>query len=357
MNDKKKIVLTGGGTTGHVSVNLALITVLKKENWEIHYIGSKDGIEKELISAIDDVEYHEISTGRLRRFLTIKNFFDLFRVLFGILQSIFKLAKIKPNIVFSKGGFVSVPVIIGSWVNRIPSITHESDLTPGLANKLIQPFVSKIFTTFPETTKYIKSGKGEFLGPVIRSDLIGGNKDLAREKLDIVNNKPIILVMGGSLGAKYINDIIRKNLDYLLEYYNIIHACGKNGIDKSIKKQGYYQYDYIKEDLNHILDLSDIVISRSGANAIFEFLYYKIPMLLIPLSSEKSRGDQIQNANSFEKQGFAIVMEQDKIINEDFLNNIKELDINREKYIENMKKFKFENTTQIILDNIKRFSK
>lgn len=354
---KDKIVLTGGGTTGHVAVNLALIPILKKDNWEIHYIGSKNGIEKDLIENIDGVKYHSISTGKLRRQFSFRNITDIFRVLWGLIQSVFKIAKIRPNVAFSKGGFVSVPVLFGAWVNRVPAISHESDLTPGLANKLVQPFVKIIFTTFPETEKYIKSGKGKFLGPVIRQDLKDGNKEKGKRLLGITNDKPIILVMGGSLGAKKLNDLVRDNLDNLLKDYNIIHAAGKDGYDSSIKREGYYQFEYLKEELKDILAASDIVISRAGANSIFEFLYYKIPMLLIPLPAGASRGDQVDNAKSFANNGFALVLEEKSMNDEIFLEKINELHSRKQEFKGNMNKFEFADTVSEIYNSINNIKK
>lgn len=354
---KDKIVLTGGGTTGHVAVNLALIPILKKDNWEIHYIGSKNGIEKDLIENIDGVKYHSISTGKLRRQFSFRNITDIFRVLWGSIQSVFKIAKIRPNVAFSKGGFVSVPVLFGAWVNRVPAISHESDLTPGLANKLVQPFVKTIFTTFPETEKYIKSGKGKFLGPVIRQDLKDGNKEKGKRLLGITNDKPIILVMGGSLGAKKLNDLVRDNLDNLLKDYNIIHTAGKDGYDSSIKREGYYQFEYLKEELKDILAASDIVISRAGANSIFEFLYYKIPMLLIPLPAGASRGDQVDNAKSFANNGFALVLEEKSMNDEIFLEKINELHSRKQEFKGNMNKFEFADTVSEIYNSINNIKK
>lgn len=355
--NKNKIVLTGGGTTGHVAVNLALIPILNKDNWEIHYIGSKNGIEKHLIENIDFVKYHPISTGKLRRQFSFRNITDAFRVLWGSIQSVFKIAKIRPNVAFSKGGFVSVPVLFGAWVNRVPSISHESDLTPGLANKLVQPFVHTIFTTFPETAKYIKSGKGKFLGPVIRENLKYGNKEKAKILLGIKNDKPIILVMGGSLGAKKINELVRDNLYNLLKDYNIIHATGKDGYDSSIKYEGYYQFEYLNDELKHILAASDIVISRAGSNSIFEFLYYKIPMLLIPLPAGASRGDQVDNAKSFANNGFALVLEEKSINNEIFLEKINQIYLREREFKENMNKFEFEDTVIEIYNHINKIKK
>lgn len=351
------IVLTGGGSTGHVAVNLALIPLLKKDGWKIHYIGSKKGIEKELILNIDGVMYHEISTGKLRRYFSLDNFLDIFKIIIGIIQSIWKIFKIKPSVVFSKGGFVSVPVVVGAWLNRIPIISHESDLTPGLANKIAQLFVNTIYTTFPETTEYIKSGKGEYLGPVIRDSLKGGNGEKAKKYLGIDNEKPAILIMGGSLGADFLNQIIRNNLTELTKDFNIIHLCGKNLVDHNFDMQGYHQFEYINEELKDIIAYSDFAITRAGSNSIFEFLYYKIPMILIPLPAYKSRGDQVENALSFEKQGFASMIEEDKLTDTFFLESINEFYSKIDFYKNSMENIEFNNNIQKIYNKIKLIKK
>lgn len=354
---KNKIVLTGGGTTGHVSVNLALIPILREEGWDIHYMGSKNGIEKELVSNLEGVTYHFISTGKLRRYLSFENFKDIFKIILGSFQASWKIFKIKPSVTFSKGGFVTVPVLFASWLNRVPSIAHESDLTPGLANKLVQPFVKKIFTTFPDTTKYIKSGKGEFLGPVIREDLKNGDKKKAKDWLGIKDEKPVLLAMGGSLGANFINDTIRENIEFLLKHFNVIHSCGKDGRDPNFNREGYYQFEYIKEELKDILALSDIVISRAGSNAIFEFLYYKKPMVLIPLPKSRSRGDQFDNAKSFERQGFAEVVDEDLDTSEKIIEKIITVHANHSIYIDKMKNFEFDDTVSKIYKTLLEIKK
>lgn len=351
----KKIVLTGGGTTGHVAVNLALIPKLLSQNWKIYYIGSKKGIERELIAPLD-VEYIPITTGKLRRYFSWENFKDFFRVIRGIFQAIGHIRKIKPNIVFSKGGYVSVPVVIGAWFNRVPALSHESDLTPGLANKLCQPFVKKVMVTFPETIKYIKNDKGYFLGPVIRDSLKNGNPEDGKKFLGIENDKPNILVMGGSLGAMALNGLIRDNLDSLTKNFNIIHAVGKNNL-ADVACPGYIQKEYIKDELKDVMALADLVISRAGSNAIFEFLYYKKPMLLIPLPTSQSRGDQIQNAKNFRKNGYAEVIHEEDLTRDAFLTYLDKIYTNRNSYIENMEKFDFRDAVGVIYDELEKMKK
>lgn len=352
----KRIILTGGGTTGHVAVNLALIPELKAQGYEIYYMGSKNGIEKDLVGEIEGVQYIEIATGKLRRYFSWENVKDFFKVIGGSFQAIWKIFKIRPNIIFSKGGFVSVPVVFGGWVNRIPSISHESDLTPGLANKLIKPFVKTLFTTFPETPGYIGSDKARFIGPIVRESLLYGDKNRLKGSLDIFNQKKNILVMGGSLGAQSINKLIRDNLFQLLDDYNIIHACGKNAVDDSIKREGYFQFEYINEGLNDILDAADMVISRAGSNAIFEFLYYKTPMLLIPFE-KGSRGDQIDNAKAFQECGYALMKMEDDLNSESLLEAIKYLEAHREEMELEMGKFHFDDALEIMLEEIDKLKR
>ncbi|WP_257348862.1 undecaprenyldiphospho-muramoylpentapeptide beta-N-acetylglucosaminyltransferase [Pseudalkalibacillus decolorationis] len=332
----RKIVLTGGGTTGHVAVNLALIPVLKENGWQIYYIGSHEGIERELIEKIPDVTYFPISTGKLRRYFDIKNFKDPFKVLKGIAQASKILRKIKPNIVFSKGGFVSVPVILSARMKRIPIISHESDMSPGLANKISMPFASKVCVTFPETLNHLPEDKGIMLGAIIRNELKNGSKQAGLDFCRFTKTKPVILIMGGSQGAKQVNETVRNLLPTLTQNYQIVHLCGKGKIDESISIPGYRQYEYVNEELPDVLAMTDLVISRAGSNSIYEFLSLHIPMILVPLSLQQSRGDQIQNASSFKKQGFAEVIQEVDLTENKLENKINDIFANREQYKVNM---------------------
>ncbi|MGV3488367.1 MAG: undecaprenyldiphospho-muramoylpentapeptide beta-N-acetylglucosaminyltransferase [Tuberibacillus sp.] len=332
----KKIILTGGGTTGHVSVNLALIPKLTEEGWSIDYIGSKDGIEQQLLSKVENVRYHAISTGKLRRYFDWNNMKDPFKVLKGVIQAYRLMRKIKPHVVFSKGGFVSVPVILAARMARVPSIIHESDLTPGLANKLAMPFASKICVTFPETLEFIDKRKGVYLGAVVRDALFKGEREKGLQFCGFHDNKPILLIMGGSSGARKINETIRKHLNILLEMFQIVHLCGRGNIDESLKQSGYKQFEYVNEELPDLLKMTTMVVSRAGSNAIFEFLALHKPMLLIPLPKAKSRGDQIENANSFKKAGYAKVLHEERMDSQ-LLDAIEQLYRQRFEYIDRMK--------------------
>ena len=322
---KYKIIMTGGGTAGHVTPNLALIPKLKENGFEIKYIGSIDGIEKEIITQ-NNIPFFGISCGKLRRYFDMKNFTDPFKIIKGIAQAIKILSKEKPDIIFSKGGFVAVPVVIAASIKKIPVVAHESDMTPGLANKLSAPFCNKLCVTFRESLKFIKGNKGVLTGSPIREEILHGDKAKGKKICGFTDNKEILFIMGGSLGSKIINEEIRKNLDELLKEFNIIHICGKGNIDKNlINKNGYKQFEYVNEELPDFMKAADYIISRAGANSIFEFLALKKPTLLIPLSKKASRGDQILNSKSFEKEGYSLMLEEEEIKDDILYKKILEL--------------------------------
>ena len=309
----KKIILTGGGTAGHVTPNIALLPALKEAGYEVEYIGSYNGMEKELIEK-EGIPYHGISSGKLRRYFDWKNFSDPFRVIHGYGQARSLIKKIKPAIIFSKGGFVSVPVVLAAKSLHVPAIIHESDMTPGLANRIAMRGAVKICCNFPETLKYLPEGKGVLTGSPIRQQLLHGDRQKAIEFTGLPGEKPILLIIGGSLGSVFINNAVRGALDELLERFEIIHLCGKGNLDHSLDgKKGYVQYEYISKELPDLFAAADLVISRAGANAICELLALHKPNILIPLSRNASRGDQILNANSFKKQGFSYVIEEEQV--------------------------------------------
>ena len=301
----KKIVLTGGGTAGHVTPNIALLPKLRELGYEIHYIGSYDGIEKKLIADFD-IPYYGISTGKLRRYFDVKNFTDPFRVVKGFSEAKKILKQIKPDIVFSKGGFVSVPVVRAAASLKIPCIIHESDMTPGLANKLCIPVATKVCCNFPETLQNLPADKAVLTGSPIRGELTKGNKIAGLDLCGFSANQPVIMVIGGSLGAANVNKAVRDALPALLKDFQVVHLCGQGKVDNLLlNTKGYKQFEYVKAELKDLFAMADVVISRAGANAICELLALKKPNLLIPLVSG-SRGDQILNAKSFEAQGFSL---------------------------------------------------
>ena len=332
----KKIILTGGGTAGHVTPNLALLPALREEDFEIHYIGSYNGIERRLIEAAS-IPYDGISSGKLRRYFDLKNFSDPLRVLKGYFEARKLMKKYKPDIVFSKGGFVAVPVVLAAKHYKVPVIIHESDMTPGLANKICIPAASKVCCNFPETLKYLPEDKAVLTGSPIREELLHGDRLAGLQYAHLSADRPVILIIGGSLGSVTVNQAVRGILPQLLKTYQVIHICGKGNLDESlIGTEGYVQYEYIKQELADLFALSDIVISRAGANAICELNALKKPNLLIPLSANASRGDQILNARSFERQGFSMVLEEEEITESTLLNAIRELYQNRESYVHAM---------------------
>lgn len=352
----KKIVLTGGGTAGHVTPNIALLPHLKEADFEISYIGSYDGIEKRLIGDFD-VPYYGISTGKLRRYFDVKNFTDPFRVLKGFAEAKKTLKNIAPDIVFSKGGFVSVPVVRAAASLGIPCIIHESDMTPGLANKLCIPVASKVCCNFPETFELLPKGKAVLTGSPIREELAKGSKEAGLNMCDFHNRKPVIMVIGGSLGAASVNMCVRKALPVLLEKYQIVHICGKEKIDNLLlNTPGYKQFEYVKEELKDLFAMADIIISRAGANAICELLALKKPNLLIPLSAKASRGDQILNANSFKNQGFSMVLDEDDLSEDTLIKAVDELFTNRDIYRKAMEESNLTNSISKIMDLIKEIS-
>ena len=333
----KRIILTGGGTAGHVTPNIALLPRLKELGYDIQYIGSYTGIKKELIEPFG-IPYHGISSGKLRRYFSVQNFTDPFRVLKGFREAHKLIRQLKPDVIFSKGGFVSVPVVLAGKRCKVPVIIHESDMTPGLANKIAIPSAAKVCCNFPETLKSLPEGKAVLTGSPIRQELLSGNKIAAMDMCHFTSDKPVILVIGGSLGAVAVNNAVREALPELLKDFQIIHLCGKGKMDESLKDvEGYCQFEYIKNELRNLFALADIVISRAGANAICELLALHKPNLLIPLSANASRGDQILNARSFERQGFSLVLEEEQLTKETLLNAVKTLYENRTTFINSMK--------------------
>lgn len=327
-------VFTGGGTAGHVTPNIALIPFVQSLGYTVHYIGREEGIERELAEKIPGVVYHGISAGKLRRYNNIKNLTDPFRVIKGFSQSKKLMKEIKPAGVFSKGGFVSVPVVLAAGEKRIPVVIHESDMTPGLATKLCLPAAKKACTAFEKTAASLGK-KGVYTGTPLRRELFLGNKEIARKKLSL-DNKPVILVMGGSLGAKAVNEFVRAALPRLLAYFNIVHICGKGKLDEKYTQKGYVQLEYVTDELPDIMALADVVVSRAGSNSINEFLALHKPMLLIPLPALHSRGDQLDNADEFEKRGYAKKLLEENITEDILVKEIRDLFDSRSDYTKKM---------------------
>lgn len=353
----KKIILTGGGTAGHVTPNLSLLPSLRKEEFEIHYIGSYNGIERRLIEDAG-IPYDGISSGKLRRYFDIKNFSDPLRVLKGYGQAKRLMKQYHPDIVFSKGGFVSVPVVLAAKHYKIPVIIHESDMTPGLANKICIPAAKKVCCNFPETLNYLPKDKAVLSGSPIREELLTGDRLSGLQYAGLSANRPVILVIGGSLGSVTVNHAVRSILPKLLSQFQVIHICGKGNLDESlIGTSGYVQYEYVDKPLRHLFAAADLIISRAGANSICEILALRKPNILIPLSAAASRGDQILNANSFAKQGFSTVLEEEVLTSDTLYQAVSDTYKKRTAFIEAMEKSTLNNAVETIMNLIRECAK
>ena len=351
--------MTGGGSAGHVTPNIALIPTLKAKGFEVHYAGMKDSIEQKLIEKVEGVTFHEIESGKLRRYLSLKKLESPFKVIKGVSQAKKLVKELKPDIVFSKGGFVSVPVVMAAK-GKCPVVCHESDYTPGLANRIAGRYADTVCVTFEDTIKLAKPKAAEKMvhtGTPIRAELYNGNRQKGLEVMGFSGDKPVLMVMGGSLGAAAINDGVRNALDELTRDFDIVHICGKGKADESIKHPGYVQFEYVGAELPDMMAATEVVISRAGANAVFEFLSLGIPALLIPLPLEASRGDQILNADYVVKKGYAKKLEQKDITTETLVNGVRELYENRVSLAARMKADPLLDGTEEVLDEIFKAAK
>jgi len=353
----KTIVLTGGGTAGHVTPNLALVPLLRKKGFRIHYIGSYEGMEKDIVSGKNNIQYHPISSGKLRRYFALKNFIDPFKILIGFFQSIKLLKQIKPVVVFSKGGFVTVPVVIAARTLKIPVVIHESDYTSGLANKIALPFATTMCTTF-ENAASAAGKKGVVTGSPVRPNILDGDPERGRIICGFEKGRPIVLIIGGSTGALAINNCVDEALKELIAKYQIIHIRGIDNVKSNLENLGgYKQYGYVNDELPHLIACADVIVSRAGANAIFEFSSLFKPMLLIPLPSSASRGDQIHNAKYFESHGYAQVLRQEFLSVTSLMDRIGEVYEKRFEYETNMRSSGMGNGLQKLFDEILKAAK
>ncbi len=348
----KTIILTGGGTAGHVTPNLALLPSLRDAGYDIRYIGSYNGIERKLIENAG-IPYDGISSGKLRRYFDLKNFTDPLRVLKGYHEARRLIRKYKPDIVFSKGGFVAVPVVLAASHYKVPVIIHESDMTPGLANKICIPSAKRVCCNFPETLSCLPEDKAVLTGSPIRAELLKGDRLAGLQYANLSPDKPVLLVIGGSLGSVKVNQAVRQILPGLLARFQVIHICGKGNLDENlIGTAGYVQYEYVDAPLKHLFAAADLVISRAGANSICEILALRKPNILIPLSAAASRGDQILNANSFARQGFSTVLEEESLNDQSLMDAVESTYENRRQFIEKMEQSHLNNAVDTIMNLI-----
>jgi UDP-N-acetylglucosamine--N-acetylmuramyl-(pentapeptide) pyrophosphoryl-undecaprenol N-acetylglucosamine transferase len=357
MEPARTIVLTGGGTAGHVIPNLALLPLLAAAGWRAEYAGSEAGIEKKLVAEAG-VPFHGIASGKLRRYFDWKNFSDPFRVVLGAFQAWRLLGRIRPKLVFSKGGFVAVPVVLAARLRGIPVVIHESDLTPGLANRLAIPFARAVCASFPETLRHLPKGKAVLTGAPIRAELFRGEKARGEAFLGLpADGRPLLLVMGGSLGSRNLNAAVRAALPGLSARYRIAHLCGKGGLEASLEgRPGYRQLEYVSAEMPHVLAAADLVLSRAGSNAIFEFLALQKPHLLVPLPLTASRGDQILNARAFAAEGFSRVLAEEEIGPGRLEGELAELEAHAEAHREAMRKSPMRDGARQVMDVIARWA-
>lgn len=352
MTKKIKVIFTGGGSSGHVTPSLPLISALQKKGIDIFYVGSKKGIERSIIKPLK-IPYYAITVGKLHRYWTWKNLLTPFQLLAGIIQSFLICRKIKPDVIFSKGGFVALPVVIAAKLNGISAVIHESDLTPGLANRLCFPFAKLICITFPDTLKYFKNNSKVLLtGMPIRDALLQGNYERGLKFCGFVDKlKPILLIMGGGLGSNIINECIRRLINPLTEKFQVIHICGRNKSDPAFEGiKNYKQFEYLQDELADVFAIADLIISRAGATAIYEILALKKPNILLPLSKKASRGDQIDNAKYFAQLGLSKVIYFEEFSDEKLLKTVSESYENLDHLKTQLNRVKKPNATQIIID-------
>ncbi|MFH1284715.1 MAG: undecaprenyldiphospho-muramoylpentapeptide beta-N-acetylglucosaminyltransferase [Candidatus Peregrinibacteria bacterium] len=318
-----RIALTGGGTGGHVIPNLSVIEDLRKKKAELLYIGSMDGVEKKMIEKAG-VRYEGVACGKFRRYFSWQNFVDVFKVPAGFFQAKRVLKEFSPDVLFSKGGFVSVPVVLAASRLKIPIIAHESDISPGLANKICFRFAKKICLSFEETRSYIPkkfAKKIVVTGMPIREWIADGERERGYKFTGLNDYRPVIVVMGGSLGARQINELVRASLDELLKRFQVVHIAGKGNLDIGVNKKGYVQYEYLDEQLKDVYAICDMAVTRGGANSLAELAFLKKKALVIPLGGEASRGEQVLNARAFVRR-FGWSMISGDITREDFINNV-----------------------------------
>lgn len=364
MDPARTIVLTGGGTAGHVIPNLALLPLLAAGGWRAEYIGSAAGIEKKLVAEAG-LPFHGIASGKLRRYFDLKNFTDPFRVALGIAQAWRQLGRIRPKAVFSKGGFVAVPVVLAARMRGIPVILHESDLTPGLSNRLAIPFAAAVCASFPETLRHLPGEKAVLTGAPIRAELFRGERARGEAFLGLpaqggapgAGPRPLLLIMGGSLGSRNLNAAVRAALPALSARYRIAHLCGKGGLDPALEGHpGYRQLEYVSAEMPDVLAAADLILSRAGSNAIFEFLALQKPHLLVPLPLSASRGDQILNARAFAAEGYSRVLAEEDIAPGRLEQELALLEAHAEMHREAMRKSPVRDGARLVMDVIGRWA-
>ena len=303
---KRTIVFTGGGTAGHVYPGLSVAEVLgKSDDIRIVWIGSAKGMEAGIVRDAG-IEFIGVPSGKLRRYFSVRNFFDLFKIFGGLVKSYFVIKKLKPALVFSKGGFVSVPPVVAAGLQKIPVLSHESDLTPGLATRINSRFSDKILVSYEKTAAYLPAGKAVVTGNPVRSAIYDSDP-LRGRAASGAGDRKIILVIGGSQGALQINRLIEEIVGELVSDFFIIHQMGSYSYKES-DLDGWVTRDFIREELPDFIAAADLIVSRAGASTLWESASLGKPSILIPLGGGSSRGDQLKNAEVFGEAGAAVVL-------------------------------------------------
>lgn len=346
------IILTGGGTAGHVMPNIALLPKLKNCFDKIIYIGSFDGIERNIIKQYPFIDFYPITTVKLIRKFTLKNLAIPFKLLKGIIEAKHIIKKTKPNIIFSKGGFVSLPVTFAAKKLKVPVVLHESDLTMGLANKLSAKSAVCVLTTFPQTAKTVKNGV--FVGAPVKQELFKEDPNKIKQQLKINTPKPILLVVGGSLGSSFLNNMVKQNIDFLTENFFVIHLTGQQQ-NTFLRHENYMPFQFCNK-IEKLYAVCDLAITRGGSNTIWELFSLKIPMLIIPLGKSQSRGDQIENAKYFKEMGFALTLLEKDATNQNLKNALLSLNKNKQKFKNQMANHTNKNSVDKIFNYLNKYA-
>ena len=342
-----RAVVTGGGSAGHVVPTLPIIEALLARNWNISYIGSDSGLEEQLVAALD-VRYFGVRPGKLRRYWSFDNLVDAFRVPLCVLQVFGILGRIRPDVVFSKGGFVAFPVVVAAWLRRIPVVAHESDLSPGLANRLTLPFIASLCVNFDATR--VNARRVVHTGTPVRESLVRGDRERGLIATGFSGERPILAVVGGSLGAERLNLTVREALSALTRAFDVLHVCGAGKVDPScLGTAGYEQRDFVGDEWGDILAAADLVVSRSGANSLCELLTLRKPNLLVPLPALASRGDQIENAAYAETRGFSMVVAEADLTPDVLVDRVTALHRNSPSWRERLQAFQAPDSAGLII--------
>jgi UDP-N-acetylglucosamine--N-acetylmuramyl-(pentapeptide) pyrophosphoryl-undecaprenol N-acetylglucosamine transferase len=353
----RHVLFTGGGSAGHVVPSLPLIEHFAAAGSRISYVGSSEGPERDLIAPLK-VPFFAIRSGKLRRYWSWRNVADVWWILVGLFQAIVLMGRLRPSIVFSKGGYAAFPVVVGAWIWRIPVVAHESDLTPGLANRLSLPFVAAVCTTFAVTEFPVRNRPVIHTGTPLRAELMRGDGDRGRALLHTPRERPLIVVFGGSLGADALNRVVREALKRLLEFATVAHVCGPKRTDSSLSHlAGYHQFEYVGADWGDLLAAADVVVSRAGANSLYELVALRKPHLLVPLPRSASRGDQISNAAYAQSHGWSRVVAEEELDAARLDADVRAIYADRERLAKVLEGAGLGDGTQAVADVIRRYAR